>query len=106
MKDIQDVCPTCGGTGKIQPTAVLDKKIENQISLLTQDRGHRYIKLVVSPYVAAFLHKGLWSLRLKWEWRYKVWIDIVADQSVGIVDVHYRDRHDNDILNTKTGNRA
>ncbi len=103
VKDIQDVCPTCGGTGKIQPTVLLDKKIENQISLLTQERGHRYIKLVVSPYVAAFLHKGLLSLRLRWQMRYKVWIDIVADQSVGIVDVHYYDRHNNDILNTKKG---
>lgn len=103
VKDIQDVCPTCGGTGKIQPTVLLDKKIENQISLLTQDRGHRYIKLVVSPYVAAFLKRGLVSLRLKWELRYNVWINIVADQSVGIVDVHYYDRHNNDILNTKHG---
>ena len=103
VKDIQDVCPTCGGTGKIQPTVLLDRKIENQISLLTQERGHRYIKLVVSPYVAAFLNKGVWSLKLRWEWRYKAWIEIVADQSVGIVDVHYRDRHDNELLNTKHG---
>ncbi len=101
VKDIQDVCPTCGGTGKIEPTVLLDKKIENQISFLTQDRGHKYIKLVVSPYVAAFLCKGLWSLRRRWMVRYKVWIDIVADQSVGMVDIHYRDKHDNDILKRK-----
>ncbi len=101
VKDIQDVCPTCGGTGKIEPTVLLDKKIENQISFLTQDRGHRYIKLVVSPYVAAFLCKGVWSLRRRWMMRYKVWIDIVADQSVGMVDIHYHDKHDNDILKRK-----
>ena len=99
VKDIQDVCPTCGGTGKIEPTVLLDKKIENQISFLTQDRGHRYIRLVVSPYVAAFLCRGLWPLRMRWMFRYKVWIDVVADQSVGMVDVHYRDRRNNDILN-------
>jgi len=101
VKDIQDVCPTCGGTGKIEPTVLLDKKIENQISFLTQDRGHRYIKLVVSPYVAAFLCKGWWSPRRRWMIRYKVWIDIVADQSVGMVDIHYHDKHDNDILKRK-----
>ena len=64
--------PTCNGSGKIEPTVLLDKKIENQISFLTHDRGHKYIKLVVSPYVASFLKQGLWSLRRRWQWKYKV----------------------------------
>ena len=58
VEEVSDVCPTCNGTGKIEPTVLLDKKIENQISFLTQDRGHKYIKLVVSPYVAAFPAEG------------------------------------------------
>ena len=66
VESVSDVCPTCNGTGKIEPTVLLDKKIENQISFLTEDRGHKYIKLVVSPYVAAFLRKGIWSLRRLW----------------------------------------
>lgn len=49
VEEVSDVCPTCNGSGKIEPTVLLDKKIENQISFLTQDRGHKYIKLVVSP---------------------------------------------------------
>ena len=98
VESVSDVCPTCNGTGKIEPTVVLDKKIENQISFLTQDRGHKYIKLVVSPYVASFLKKGLWSLRRRWEWKYKVRIRIAEDQSIGIVEVHYHDRKDNDLI--------
>ncbi|MDE6778384.1 MAG: ribonuclease E/G, partial [Alistipes sp.] len=98
VQDVKDVCPTCGGTGKIEPTVLLDKKIENQISLLTEDRGHKYLKLVVSPYVAAFLRHGFWSLRWRWMMRYGVWIDIVADQSEGIVDVKYRDRRNRDLI--------
>ena len=38
VEEVSDVCPTCNGTGKIEPTVLLDKKIENQISFLTQDR--------------------------------------------------------------------
>ena len=54
---------------------------------------------MVSPYVAAYLNKGLlWSIRRRWQRRYKVRIDIVADQSVGIVEVHYHDRKDNDLI--------
>ncbi|MDE5962425.1 MAG: ribonuclease E/G, partial [Alistipes sp.] len=98
IENVSDVCPTCGGSGKIEPTVALDKKIENQISFLTQDRGHRYIKLVVSPYVAAYLKKGLWPLRLRWELKYKVRLHIAEDQSLGIIDVHYHDRKDNDLI--------
>ena len=77
---------------------LLDKKIENQISLLTLDRGHKYIKLVVSPFVAAFLRRGWISLRMRWQWKYKVKIDVVEDQSTGIIDVHYHDKRDNDLI--------
>ena len=99
VEEVSDVCPTCNGTGKIEPTVLLDKKIENQISFLTQDRGHKYIKLVVSPYVAAFLRKGIWSLRRRWEWKYKLRLRVVEDQSLGIVEVHYHDDKDNDLIN-------
>ena len=54
---------------------------------------------MVSPYVAAFLRKGLISLRRRWEWKYKVWIEIAEDQSTGIVEVHYHDKNDNDLIN-------
>ena len=98
VESVSDVCPTCNGSGKIEPTVVFDKKIENQISFLTEDRGQKYIKLVVSPYVAAFLKKGFWSLRRQWQWKYKVQIDIAEDQSIGIVEVHYHDKKDNDLI--------
>ncbi len=98
VESVSDVCPTCNGTGKIEPTVLLDKKIENQISYLTEDRGCKFIKLVVSPYVASYLKKGFWSLRRRWEWKYKVRLKIVEDQSTGIVEVHYHDRKDNDLI--------
>lgn len=97
IEDVSDVCPTCNGSGRIEPTVLLDKKIENQISYLSQDAGHKYIKLRVSPYVSSFLNQGLWSLRRRWMWKYKVKLKIVADQSVGIVDVHYYDKADKDL---------
>ena len=91
VQDIRDICPTCNGTGKIEPTILLDRKIENQISFLAHDRKKKYVRLVVSPYVAAYLRKGIWSLRMRWMWRYGVWVDIRSNQSLGIVDVRYQD---------------
>ena len=92
VADVTDVCPTCNGTGRIEPTVLLDRKIENQVQFLAQDRKVKYIRLRVSPYVASYLKQGFWSLRKQWMWRYKVRIDVVADQSLGMVDVKYLDR--------------
>ena len=98
VEEVSDVCPTCNGTGKIEPTVLLDKKIENKISYLTQDRKQKYVRLSVSPYVSSYLRRGLWPLRMRWMWRYKFWLSIVSDQSVGIVDAHYYDRKGNDLV--------
>lgn len=92
ISDVKDVCPTCYGTGKIEPTILLDRKIENQISYLAGDKGIKYIRLRVSPYVASFLKRGLLSLRLRWCLRYRCRIVITEDQSVGIVETRYLDR--------------
>ena len=92
VADVTDVCPTCNGTGRIEPTVLLDRKIENQVQFLAQDRKVKYIRLRVSPYVASYLKQGFWSLRKQWMWRYNVRIDVVADQSLGMVDVKYLDR--------------
>lgn len=92
VQDVTDVCPTCNGTGRIEPTVLLDRKIENQIQFLAEDRGVKHITLHVSPYVASYICHGLLSLRRRWMWRYKVRLNVVADQSMGMVDVKYLDR--------------
>ena len=49
--------------------------------------------------MASFLKQGLWSLLRRWQRKYKVRLHVVADQSLGIVEVHYHDRKDNDLIN-------
>lgn len=98
VDDVTDVCPTCNGTGRIEPTILLDKKIENQIQFLTEDRGVKHITLRVSPYVASYLCRGLFSLRRKWQWRYKTRLKVVADQSLGMVDVKYLGRKNEPLI--------
>ena len=106
VKDIQEVCPTCGGTGKIEPTVLLERTIENQLSLLAEEHGERYVNLVVSPYVAAFIKQGVFSLRTRWALKYGMYISVTASQSAGIVEVKYLDRKGDDMLHPNyVGNR-
>ena len=96
--DVTDVCPTCNGTGRVEPTVLLDRKIENQVQFLAHDRKVNHIRLRVSPYVAAFLKQGFLSLCRRWMWRYRVRIDVIADQSLGMIDVKYLDKNDTPLI--------
>jgi ribonuclease G len=98
IEDVTDVCPACNGTGRIEPTILLDRKIENQIHFLVEDRGVKHITLRVSPYVESYLCRGLLSLRRRWSWRYKVSLKVIADQSLGMVDVKYLDRNGSPLI--------
>ena len=96
--DMREVCPTCHGTGTVAPAALLDEQIENQIAYFAQDRGERYIRLRVSPVVAAFLTKGIFSLRLRWMLRYKCFIRIVTNSHTGIIETKFFDRKNKELV--------
>ena len=87
----EDVCPTCGGSGKVEPIVLLEKKIENQLSLLVLERGCRNIILQVSPYVGAYLKRGILSIRMRWQIKFRSFIRIRENHSLGILDIRYRD---------------
>ncbi|MEG0499834.1 MAG: Rne/Rng family ribonuclease, partial [Rikenellaceae bacterium] len=91
-------CPTCRGTGKIYSSILFDTEIENQISDFAEEMGIRYIKVKVHPYVAAYLKKGLYSLRLRWMMKYKCYIAIVATESIGYVEAKFYDRNNRILL--------
>ena len=100
VEETSDICPTCHGSGKVEPTILLEKKIEGQIQLLAE-KGCKYVTLRVSPYVASYLRHGLWSLRMRWMFKYKMRIKISSDHSVGMIDVSYLDKEGRSLLQDK-----
>lgn len=98
ITEMSEVCPTCGGTGTITPSAVLDQQIENQIAYYVNEKGHKYIKVKVSPFVKSFLTKRFPSLRMRWQLRYKAVIKVITDQTTGFVEVHYFDKDNNELI--------
>ncbi|MBR3591168.1 MAG: ribonuclease E/G, partial [Alistipes sp.] len=97
MEETSDVCPTCHGTGKVEPTILLEQKIEGQVQLLAE-KGVKFVELRVSPYVAAYLKRGVPSLRMRWIFKYKIRIKLTSDSSVGMIDVSYLDKKGKSLL--------
>lgn len=89
----EETCPTCGGTGKITPSLLIDKQMENQIAYYAIEKHMRSLRIVVNPILAAYLTKGgLWSIRRKWRRRYLCDIRLLVDQSLGMVDFKFVDK--------------
>jgi ribonuclease G len=95
--ETSDICPTCHGTGKVGPTILLEKKIEDQIQMLAE-KGCRYVELKTSPYVRSYLRAGIFSLQMRWMLKYKLRIKITPDLSVGMIDVAYLDKEGKSLL--------
>ncbi len=98
ISESKEVCPACNGTGKISPTILLDQQIENQIAYYAADKKIKFLRLVASPFVAAYLKKGFPSFILKWRMRYRCRIKLNIDQSLGIVDTKILDRKNRTLL--------
>jgi ribonuclease G len=92
IAEATEVCPYCNGTGTVSPTLLVDKQIEDRISLYAAGKGIRNLTVKASPFVAAFLKRGFPSARLRWMLRYKSLIRVKADQAVGIAEAKILDR--------------
>ncbi len=96
--DVRETCPTCHGTGTIAPSILLDDQIENKIAYYVGEYHLRYIKVRVSPFVRAFLLRGIWPIRLRWMCKYKCFIRIVSDQSTGFVETKFFRRGNRELV--------
>lgn len=82
----------CGGTGKITSTVRIESELENMIAYYAGDKKIKQLRLLVSPYVAAYLKKGFPSMPIRWMYKYKFRLSIGIDQSLGIVEYKFLDR--------------
>ena len=96
--DVRETCPACHGTGLVAPAVLLDDQIEKQIAYFVKEKKLGYIKLRVSPVVAAFLKRGFLSLRTRWTLKYRCWIRIVENNATGIVETRFFDRNDEELI--------
>jgi ribonuclease G len=91
-------CPTCKGTGKIVPSILLIDEIEGKIKYAFKDLNKKKLLLKVHPYVAAFLTKGVRSIRNKWFLEYFKWVKIEAVNSYTFLEYHFFDDNQDELI--------
>jgi ribonuclease G len=93
----KETCPTCNGTGKITASILTSDLVEKNIEHLLVKQNEKNLVLAVHPYLQAYFTKGLVSQRLKWYFKYKRWVNVVVDTSLGITEYRFLNREGEEI---------
>lgn len=89
--NVEEVCPTCFGKGKIKSSIIFTDQLESKIDWLVNKIGIKTFYLHVHPYVAAYINKGLVSLKRKWQMRYGLGVHIVPSQKLAFLQYEFYD---------------
>ncbi|WGH27530.1 MAG: Rne/Rng family ribonuclease [Candidatus Bostrichicola ureolyticus] len=84
-------------TTEPNPNQVVESPIAhiNYIESLINVINHNRIILHIHPFIAAYLQKGLFSIQLKWFFKYKKWIKIIPRYSFKYLEYKFVDYNNN-----------
>ena len=89
--NVEEVCPTCFGKGTIKSSLLFTDTLENKIDTLVNKIGIRKFFLHVHPYVAAYINKGVFSLKLQWQMKYGLGVHVVPSQKLAFLQYEFYD---------------
>lgn len=78
----EETCPSCFGTGHIQPSLLFTDKLKEKLDFLVNDLDVKKFIMYVHPFVEAYVKKGVFSLYGKWRREFGRGCRIVADESL------------------------
>lgn len=93
----KESCPSCNGTGSITASILITDQIEQHVEHLLVKQNEPALVLALHPFLFAYYTKGIFSKRFKWWLKYRRWINLVKDTSLGITEFHFLNRDGEEI---------
>ena len=90
--NVEETCPTCFGKGTIKSSILFTDTLESKIDNLVNKIGIHKFYLHVHPYVAAFINKGLFSLKRQWQMKYGLGVRIIPSQKLAFLQYEFYDQ--------------
>lgn len=88
----KEICPTCGGTGKIAPTILVTDQIETSVEYVLVKQNEKQLSISLHPFLHAYFTKGIISRQVKWFFKYKKWVHLEKDSSLALLEYHFRNK--------------
>ncbi len=96
--NVEETCPTCGGTGRIRPSILFTDSLETQIDRLVNHMGIKRFRLYVHPFVAAYINQGIVSIKRRWQMKYGLGVKIFPNQKLAYLQYAFHDMNGEEIL--------
>ncbi|MBK9282876.1 MAG: Rne/Rng family ribonuclease [Sphingobacteriaceae bacterium] len=98
--EVLETCPSCGGTGKVQPTLIFVDQLENTLRYIIKDQNQSNITLQVHPFIEAYINQGGWFKTLKWKWykEFKQKVKVEPMTAFGILEYKFFNKNGEEIV--------
>ena len=90
--DVREECPTCHGTGKIEPSLLFTDKLASECQRYSDQFG-RGLTLRLHPFICAYVEKGLLWNSLKWQWLRKYGVRVMSSEMLGMLEYRFFDKN-------------
>jgi ribonuclease G len=94
---VEETCPTCRGKGVIKPSILFTDTLEDKIQKLVKELRIKNIRLHVHPFVEAYVSKGLFSIKRKWQMKYGFGIKIIPNQKLSYLEYQFYNKEGEEI---------
>ena len=86
--NVTEVCPTCLGKGRVQPSILFTDQVEEEIEHMREHFKEGTLTLSLHPYVFSYVTRGWFnSLAKQWKRRFGV----MENQSLGMLEMRFAD---------------
>ena len=96
--NVEETCPTCGGTGKIMPSILFTDSLETKIDFLVNKLGIKRFRLYVHPFVAAYINQGLFSIKSRWQLKYGFGVKVLPNQKLAYLQYTFHNMKGEEII--------
>lgn len=89
--NVEETCPSCFGKGTIKSSFLFTDQLEGKIDRLVNKIGIKRFYLHVHPYIAAYINKGVFSLKRKWQLKYGFGVHVIPSQKLAFLQYEFYD---------------
>lgn len=91
-------CPSCGGTGEVQPSLLFTDRLKDKLDYLVNDLKVKDFIMYVHPFVDAYIKKGLFSSEYaKWRREFGRKFKVLPDQNLSYLEYRVIDKKKQEI---------
>lgn len=95
--DTTEVCPSCQGTGAVNPTVLVTEDIQRDLDFIMQNRPNSKVSLHTHPFVEAYMKRHWRKTQREWYFRFYKWIRIYGSSELPLTKYVFFDENEDEI---------